>query len=291
MSKQKILFIINPNSGGKSKNKNIEQKIKKLPGNEGLSLHYEYTKCQGHAGEITATYLSKGFDHFVAVGGDGTVNEIAAKLLYTGALLSIIPQGSGNGLARHLKIPFDLEKALNIALNNEPRRIDAGKLNGIPFFCTAGIGFDAHCASLFNKGQHGRGLINYVRIVLNSFLTFKTRTAIFEGSPVDYFSISFGNADQFGNNAFITPKALIDDGYLDCTLIRKHPRYRGLELVSRLMNKTILKSKYTEYYRSKSFDVAADEPLLIHFDGESRQLEGNRIKVEIAEGALKVTSG
>lgn len=230
MSKQKILFIINPNSGGKSKNKNIEEKIRKIiPGNAS-ELIFEYTARAGHATEIVSEYLGKGLGHFVAVGGDGTVNEIAARLRNTGALLSIIPLGSGNGLARHLNISFELKKAVKTILDKKIKIIDSGEINGIPFFCTAGIGFDAYCAHIFNNGKHGRGLANYVRIILSNFLTYKTNSCTFEGSPVEYFSMSFGNADQFGNNAYITPKAVIDDDFLDCTLIKKHPVSHGPEL-------------------------------------------------------------
>ncbi len=291
MSKQKILFIINPNSGGKSKNKNIEEKIKKIIPENASELIFEYTARAGHAAEIVSEYLQKGLDHFVAVGGDGTVNEIATRLRNTGALLSIIPLGSGNGLARHLNISFKLEKAVKIILDKNIKTIDSGEINGIPFFCTAGIGFDAYCADIFNNGHHGRGLSNYVRIILTNFFTYKAKKCSFEGNPVEYFSMSFGNADQFGNNAYITPKAIIDDDFLDCTLIKKHPKFHGLELMYRLMNKTIDQSRYTEYYRAKTFKVEADENLLIHFDGESKQLDTHRLEVKIIEKALRITSG
>ncbi len=288
MSTSRILFIINPNSGGRQKNRNLEENIR---GNiREKTPVFEYTQGKYHAAELTEQYLKEGIRHFVAVGGDGTVNEIASKLINTGALLSIIPLGSGNGLARHLGIPFGLDESLRIALSDSERTIDAGLINNIPFFCTAGTGFDAHCARLFNEGRHGRGLINYIRVILSNFMRYPTQNCTFDDTQEHYFSITFGNTDQFGNNAYITPGAMVDDGLLDCTVIHRHPRIYGPSLAWRLMNKSIAKSPYTFHSRNKAFNLKATDPFLIHFDGESRQLKENEIRVSIIEKALRVSA-
>lgn len=287
MSKQDIVFIINPKAGGS--NGTILTKIEKLVYSSNLKCILLTTQHKGHAVEYAQEYLGKGYIHFVAVGGDGTVNEVSKTLIKSEAILSIIPIGSGNGLARSLNIPINVEAAFNLIINKKTLRIDSGNINGHSFLCTAGIGFDALCAEKFDKGVHKRGIWNYIKIIFQTYFFFKPLKITLNNQASEMFSLTFANANQFGNNAYIAPDALIDDGFLDCSIINPHPKIFGFYLGYLLMSKKIRGSKYSEYFRSKSFEVSSETNFLIHIDGESLQLDTNIIKVECIERCLTVT--
>ena len=150
--KEKILFIINPKSGVQSK-KNVPAMVEKYIDRNRYELFVEYTAYAGHATEIAASAVNDGFDVVVAVGGDGTVNEVARALVHTKTALGVIPCGSGNGFARHIGIPVDVRKAIRFINKAETVSIDYGKLNGSPFFCACGVGFDALVSIDFANGN------------------------------------------------------------------------------------------------------------------------------------------
>jgi len=286
LSKQEIVFIINP-IAGKGKN-NIEKDIIDTFALTDFIPIIEKTERKHHAKELVNMHLSKGIRHFVAVGGDGTVNEIAGQLINTDAKLSIIPIGSGNGLARTLGIPLNVKGAFNKILENRFKIIDSGKINGLPFFCTAGVGFDAKCAEQFDKNPNGRGLWNYIKVILTNYFKFNIQIGKLNEQDTAYFSITFANANQFGNNAFIAPDAMIDDQHLDCTIILNHPKYFGFIMGYLLMTKKIRNSKYVEYYRAKLFNFQSKQNLLIHIDGESIELLSDTIEAICVPNSLIV---
>ncbi|WP_341227316.1 diacylglycerol kinase family protein [uncultured Arcticibacterium sp.] len=287
MSKQDILFVINPNSGTDRKKSSLENSIKSHLSAEKSNAIIVYTKRPLHAQEIVQSYLKKGIKEVVAVGGDGTINEVASQLIGTDVVLNLISKGSGNGLARHLGV-FENEKSCVERINQgKVIDIDTGLINGIPFLCTAGLGFDAYGAEKFGK-MEGRGFKNYVRASLSSYFQYKPLQIQLDGTSHKVFSITFGNASQYGNNAFITPTASVTDGLLDCCIIKEHPKTAGLGLTQKLFSGKIETSKYVEYYRRKSFVIKLQEPALIHYDGEPMQLESKEIKVEIKPKSLKI---
>ncbi|WP_162628163.1 diacylglycerol/lipid kinase family protein [Arcticibacterium luteifluviistationis] len=287
MPKQDILFVINPNSGTDRKKNTLEKSISTHLAAEKFTPIIEYTKRPLHAKEIVQYYVEKGIKEIVAVGGDGTINEIASQLIGTDVILNLISKGSGNGLARHLGI-FENEKACIERINKgEVTEIDTGLINNIPFLCTAGLGFDAYGAEKFGQ-MEGRGLKNYIRAGLSSYFQYKPLIIELEGVSHKVFSVTFGNASQFGNDAFITPSASITDGLLDCCIVKEHPKSAVFGLTQKLFNRKIETSKYVEYHRAKSFLLKAEEPVLIHYDGEPMQLESTEIKVEIRPKSLKI---
>ena len=218
--KEKILFIINPKSGVQSK-KNIPRMVEKCIDRNRYDLSVEYTSYAGHATEITASAVEKGFDVVVAVGGDGTINEVARALVHTKTSLGVIPCGSGNGFARHIGIPMDVKKAIDFINKAEHTKIDYGKLNDIPFFCACGVGFDALVSNDFAKGNT-RGLASYVQKTLIDWVDYKPEVydVVVDSVKKKYkaFLIACGNASQFGNNAFITPFASMRDGLLSVSV-------------------------------------------------------------------------
>jgi diacylglycerol kinase (ATP) len=223
-----IIFIINPISGRTTGGVDVPALLDQLLDNERFAPTVIFTQYAGHATEIARQAAADGVPVVCAVGGDGTVNEIARGLMGTGTALAILPKGSGNGLARHLGIPMNLPLAITMLNSGQSSAIDSCTINDRPFFCTAGIGFDAHVSSVFAASTK-RGLQTYVQMVLREFFNFKPQLAVLELNGLQLetncFVVAFANASQYGNNAFIAPMADIRDGLLDVCLIR-HLNFR-----------------------------------------------------------------
>ncbi len=287
LSKQPILFVINPKAGTSNTGNTFEKSLKKFFHSEKFDPILEFTQRKGHASELVKSYLADGVKEFVAVGGDGTINEVAIELVHQDANLSLVSKGSGNGLARHLGVFGTDEYCLKIISTGKLKRIDVGVINKLPFLCTAGVGFDAYIAKLFDEAS-GRGLRNYIKEGLKAYRSYKGLELSFCGKERTVFSLTFGNASQFGNNAFITPEAVIDDGLIDCCLVNPHPKISALGITRQMFTKSLQHSRYTECFRESSFEVKTKDKALIHVDGEPVQLETNDLKIDILERALSV---
>lgn len=246
MEKEKIVFIINSTAGKKSNN-NITSLITAYLDKKMYVPFFVYTNYPGHATEIASQYYAKGIRKFIAVGGDGTINETGKALIGTKGVLGILPVGSGNGLARHLKIPLNTKKAIQLINNHNIVRIDHGKINDIMFFCTCGVGFDASIGKKFSKAGT-RGFKTYVRIAISSFFNYRPKKYRIEFNnkklKTKAFMVTFANISQYGNNAFIAPKADVSDGMLDVCILQPFPTYRVFGLGTKLFTKKINKSKY-----------------------------------------------
>lgn len=287
--REKILFVINPVSGNKSKDYIPELIKQKFNANE-YDVKIITTQFAGQATPIVKQYFNKGYEKVVAIGGDGTVNEVASAIVETDAILGIIPLGSGNGLARHLKIPLKPQKALDLIKKGNHIKIDYGKINDRKFFCTTGIGFDAHIGHVFSKLE-GRGFSNYIKATVSEFRRYQPKRyeISMNGTTIirDAFLITFANASQYGNNAYIAPKADIQDGKLEVAIIRSFPLLTTPGVGARLFLKNIDKSVYLETYQCKSIIVKRKAPDVIHFDGEPGEM-GEVINVKVIPGGLNV---
>ena len=203
IKKRKIIFIVNPKSGTQSK-KNIIHIIKERIDKNAIDYVIVETKFAGHAVTLAKEAVDEGADVVVAIGGDGTVNEVARSLVHTNTALAIIPCGSGNGLARHLNIPMDAKGAIDIINNNEIICMDYGKINSKPFFCTCGVGFDAFVSLKF-AGSNKRGLLTYLENTLHESLSYVPESYEIESEEgtkkYKAFLIACANASQYGNNA------------------------------------------------------------------------------------------
>ncbi|MDZ7934614.1 MAG: diacylglycerol kinase family protein [Emticicia sp.] len=287
MNKQAVWFIVNPISGGKKKHQEIINLIdNQLDKNIYIPKVY-YTEYAGHATEIAAEAVKNNIPMVVAIGGDGTVNEVGKALINTKTALGIIPTGSGNGLARELQIPLKPAKAIESLNTPVSKQIDVCYVNDIPFFCTAGVGFDAHCAEIFSK-KSGRGLWTYIKVAFAEFWKSEPLKCVFAGNDYEVFSITFGNASQFGNDAYITPTAVIDDGMIDCTIISPPSAFQALSMISQLFNGNIHSSELSENYRGTKFKLQNEQNFLIHYDGEPLQLPANELIISISEKSLRV---
>lgn len=285
-----FLFVINPNSGttpGREAAQMailLEQKAKEA----GHEAHCVITEAQGHATELAAVAsANKEFGTVVAVGGDGTVNEVARALLHSDVALGILPLGSGNGLARHLDIPLTLPAALDHLWKSVPTIIDSATLNFQPFFCVAGLGFDAHVSQLFGQ-QSQRGWDTYVKVSLKAYLDYLPQRLKIQEQDAEVFSLSFANAGQFGNNAWVAPHADLADGLLEVCTVVPFPKWFGTALAFQLFTKSLKTSTYVTYQSLKTLTVETERPALVHYDGEPWQLETNRIEVGIVPESLRI---
>ncbi|RAU82049.1 diacylglycerol/lipid kinase family protein [Pontibacter arcticus] len=265
-----IRFIINPTSGPRNK-VDVAARINLLLDQTKYKPDIVYTTHAGHAPELAREAAEAGYEVVVAVGGDGTMNEVAKGLLHSDTALGILPRGSGNGLARHLQIPLQLDKAI-LALNNGVKsRIDSGSINGHPFFTTAGIGFDAYISSVF-AGNKKRGLQTYVELILKEIRKYKhlpvTVTINGQSISTDCFVMAFANAAQYGNNAYIAPLADIRDGLLDVCLIRQLDFVKALNLSYCMLAKQLANADSAEYFKTTNVEIETEEPMMFHADGE-----------------------
>ncbi len=286
--KRKALFIINPISGGKKKD-GVPKLIDKQFDGEATIV---FTHGVSHASEVAAEAIDK-YDIIVAVGGDGTVNEIASALVGSNAVLGILPFGSGNGLSRFLGIPMNIEKAIANLNTGNIAVIDSAQANGKAFFNMAGMGFDAHISEAFSHGKK-RGFITYVKTSLQEVIKYKSQTYNIEIDDAVYnrkaFMLSFANSSQYGNNAHVSPQASVQDGLLDVCVIKPFPLYRFPEMCIRMFTKTANKSSFVEIIRGKHIIVKRDNPAPMHLDGEP-EIAGKEIEINIVPCSLKVIVG
>lgn len=289
MEREKILFIINPISGGRKKDAFLAL-LEKIPDKTRFDVVIRYTEHAGHASALAKEALAEGIRKIVAVGGDGTVNEIAKELVGSNASLGIIPFGSGNGLARHLKIPMDATKALNLLNSASVRKIDVGYMNSQAFFCTAGLAFDAHIGKVF-ANMKGRGLLGYIKSVFREYFSYTSEEYEVEikGRKSRYraFLITAANAGQYGNNVYIAPTADISDGLLDLCIIKNFSVAKLFSLGYRVLNRSVNKSRYTTIIQAKAFTIRRKNKGSYHLDGEPHE-GGKEFKFEIKEGGLAV---
>lgn len=247
------------------------------------------------AGKGDATTLAReaaraGFRIVVAAGGDGTVNEVATGLLGTDAALAIVPLGSGNGLARHFRVSRNPARAL-AGIGAQPvRRMDVGRINGQPFFCTAGIGFDADVSRHFAESRT-RGLRTYVATTLARYRRFRPGHIRLETGEraldSGCFLLAFANASEYGNGARIAPRASVFDGRLDLCLLPDLPLWRAPLAGWALMTGTFDRLRGTTFLEGVDARVTADREMAFHVDGDFAGVAA-RFEVAVERGGLRV---
>ena len=287
--KKNITFIINPISGTHSKDE-IPNIIENALDMEQFSYKLLFTKYAGHAAEMALECAEKGCDIVAAVGGDGTVNEVARSLTHTDSALAIVPSGSGNGLARHLCLPMDAKKAIEIINACKIENFDYGVINNLPFFCTCGMGFDAFISLKFAEAGK-RGPITYVENVLKEGLKYKPETYVVEdeSGKMRYkaFLIACANASQYGNNAYIAPGATMKDGEMDVIIMEPFDVLDAPQIAADLFMKTLGNNSKIKTFRTKSIHIHRKEPGAIHFDGDPIMTDAD-IDVHIEHEGIKI---
>ncbi|MBO4707899.1 MAG: diacylglycerol kinase family lipid kinase [Elusimicrobiaceae bacterium] len=284
-----IRFIVNP-SAGKHKNlKILEKDIKKLfPESETI-----YTKYAGNAKELALEAAQKNYSVTVAVGGDGTINEVTQGLVNSNTALGIIPCGSGNGFARMIKIPLkDTLKCLEIIKKGRARRIDVGQANNEYFLNVAGFGFDALVAQKFAKSKR-RGKLPYFKIGIKEYFSYQPVKCnlIFEDgikTELSPLCLAFANGNQYGSNFYIAPKASLDDGLLDMINLAPANIFKILFGLPNFFKEGLSPIKLTNTKKIKEVTISVNGPFVYHIDGEPRECQNGKLKVKICPKSLIV---
>jgi YegS/Rv2252/BmrU family lipid kinase len=291
MEKKKIVFILNPISGTHSKDE-IPTLVEQLLDQEQFEYSIRFTEYAGHAAEIAKECAEQQVDVVVAVGGDGTVNEVARSLVHTQSALAIIPCGSGNGLARHLCLPLDIKKAIGIINSCKVEAFDYGVINDLPFFCTCGMGFDAFISLKFAEAGK-RGPITYVENVLKEGLKYQPETYEVEDETgakrYKAFLIACANASQYGNNAYIAPGATMKDGEMDVIVMEPFNVLDAPQIAADLMMKTLGNNSKIKTFRTKHLTIHRRQEGAIHYDGDPIMM-GKEIDVRIEHNGIRIVT-
>lgn len=289
--KEKILFIVNPISGHKNK-KNFPSLVESLLDKEKYDYSISWTEYGGHAKELAREAIASGVDVIVAVGGDGTINEIGTAMLGAEQTFAIVPCGSGNGLARHLQIPLKAEKVITEVINKGVKsKIDTASINGVPFISIGGVGFDAIIADYFAKDPN-RGLKTYVKLVTERYFKFqpeKYHLILDDDTEIDCepLFISFANSNQFGNNAVVSPHASLNDGLLDVCVFKKPSFISIPDVAVKLMTSRIDHSKIVDIYKAKKIKVIRQKEDIANVDGEAMMMAKD-LDIEIKPLSLNI---
>ncbi len=292
---QRYKLIVNP-SAGRGRSRTAVQTVVEAFERRGATLDLELTTAPGQAAEIARRALAE-FEAIVAVGGDGTVNDILPGMVHTGRPLGIIPTGSGNDLIKSLGIPEDLVKAVETVLAGRTKVIDVGRINGRYFANGAGIGFDAAVnRESYRIDRSRRGLWLYVSALLRTLGKFEPVPvkASLNGGTIDQkiFLLTVGNGTTVGGGFRLTPHARMDDGLLDVTIVRPLGVPALLWHLPKVFLGTIERAtRYARLDRTMKLTVESPEPLLLHVDGEILEGSGAQLEIEIVPQALTVICG
>ena len=287
-----IRIIINPVSGTDAARKRAKKVVLALE--EEFNIKGIKTERAGHATELARQAVNDGVEIVVAVGGDGTVNEIASALVGTETALIIVGTGSGNGLARDLGMfGLSTKKIIERIKENKSYRIDCGEVLGRKFFCTCGSGFDALIGHLFAQTKV-RGFLTYVKLSLKAYkdytplsyhLSFDSRL---ESKKGEAFVVNIANNKQFGNNAYIAPHANLMDGLFTITIIKPFKWYNIPYMAYSLFFKQMHKNKFVETFDCGDCILDVAVGAYLHIDGEPINTNSNSFSVKMIPNSLKI---
>ena len=288
-TRKKLLAVINPISGTANK-QYIPETITEVMDESKWDVMIRFTQRPGHATDLAKQAIKQGYYGVLAIGGDGTINEVAAALRDSDTALGIIPNGSGNGLARHLNIPIAVKRALEEINNDRIEQFDYCMANQHPFFCTCGVGFDAHVSAKFAESKK-RGPMSYLKNTLVEYLRYRSEEYSIETADQVLteraFVIACGNASQYGNNAFITPNASMQDGLIDVTLIQPFTPLDTAVLGILLFTKHIDQDTNIQSFRTPSLTIHRPKAGVMHIDGEPMMMEAD-IEVKCIHNGIKI---
>jgi diacylglycerol kinase (ATP) len=264
-----VKFIQNPRSGVIKSPVFVRRLITKALEHS----HFDFieTRYRGHAHAMAKQFSCQGVDAVIAIGGDGTANEVASALVHTHTAMGIIPTGSGNGLARGVNIPVSIRGAARLLLNGRIRKIDAGRIQDRYYFVVAGVGFDALVGKLFDD-RSLRGPLPYFTIGFREFLYYRPQVFILKFDHkqiiVPALLVAIANTKQWGNGAIISPHAQVDDGLLDICILHRLTFPYALYHLPKLFTGKIDKIRKYERYQTRQLEILREKPGPFHSDGE-----------------------
>ena len=286
----KARFIFNPHSGSNRRNPYLRDHALAFIAQQGWDATVVSTTHPRHATALARHAVDEGCALVIAIGGDGTMNEVATALVGTTAIFGLIPCGSGNGLGRHVGIPGPSKVAFDTLAKGEPVLMDTGLINGDPFFCAAGVGFEALIAGRFAVLTN-RGFIGYLRTGLKAWFSYRPESYLIHhaGGPtrVEALTLAIANSAQYGNNAFIAPGASLCDGLLNLTAVPRVNFFNALPLFWRLFHGSLDRVPSIVMLQGGSFVIERDKPGWVHTDGEPRA-EASRLEITVRPHSLRI---
>lgn len=291
MGKGKLIkFIYNPRSGLIHPEHLIRKIIAYYFPSNLCDYDFSITQERLHAYEIARQSVKEGYDIVVAIGGDGTVNETASGLVNSDTVLAIVPNGSGNGLARGLGIPISIRRAAKLITTGKTRSIDVGQIGDRYFFVIAGLGLDAMIGKRFENGKFRGPAPYYIAGVREFFHYHEPEYKIkFDGQTIRIRAlvVAVANTKQYGNNAIIAPYAKPDDGLLDLAIIERTNFVSTIYYLPTLFTGRIDRAPFTKIYRATKFEIFREFPAPYTLDGEV--FEGQiHLTITMLPKALKV---
>jgi len=286
----KVRFIFNPYSGRNRKNPYLYDRAVDFIARERLDGTIVATERPRHGTELARQAVDDGCALVVAIGGDGTMNEVADGLIGTSAVFGLIPCGSGNGLGRHLGIRKPGHGAFRTLLHGKPIPIDTGLVNGFSFFNAMGLGFEADIAVRFSR-QTNRGLAGYIRVGVPAFFSHDPERCIVRqdgmATPVDAFTLAVMNSDQYGNDARVAPGAKMDDGHFNLVSVPRVGFFGACSMLYRLGTDSFDQIKAVTRIQGSEFVIEREKPGWIHTDGEPRATT-SKLHVTLRPHSLRI---
>jgi YegS/Rv2252/BmrU family lipid kinase len=287
---KKLLFIVNKYSGT-GYQPHVEGKILTACAQADIECTIEFTSGPGNATQLAKEAIAKGFHGVVAVGGDGTLNEVAQGLVNSAVPMGIIPKGSGNGLARHFGISMKIERSLQQLLTGEIIEIDTFKLNNRLSINVSGIGFDGHIANLFAKSKN-RGFWTYTKLVVREYIRYKQFSAelkfgsksIVHQKP---FMIAIANASQYGNNVRVAPSASVINRSVQIAVVNRVPAQRGFHFAYQMFTGKLKTGKDYTCTTIEDGIIKTPFPVAYHIDGEAGGF-ASEFKIEVNPHSLRL---
>jgi diacylglycerol kinase (ATP) len=286
---RRIVFIVNPKAGTNIQ-KNIRTNVDRYLDHRKFEYGIWHTEKAGHAAELAKKAVAERYDVVVAVGGDGSINEVASALLHTDVVLGIVPAGSGNGLAMHLGYGRNLSRAVRKINGAEVRDMDCGMLNGRPFFNLAGVGYDGRVSNMMKKSLW-RGFVPYFIKSVEAGIWHVSHECTVESAEKTFkgkcFTITVANGPMWGYHFQIAPGALIDDGVFEVVILKDVPKWQYVAALPATLNGKIYREDFVEHFTTRKVRIACEGRQFVHVDGEGFIVEGD-LNLEIVPKALKV---
>lgn len=287
----KVMLVINPRSG-KGRAAGMQAEAERLAKLQGAEMELRFIHAPGDGTRFGQEAVALGMDRLISIGGDGTLNAVAAGIAGSTVQLGIVPMGSGNGYARSLRLPREPKAALQLAFIGKAGLMDVCYLNDRLFLGTAGIGFDARVAWEFDQSR-GRGMWNYARLILKHVLGAKPMRVVVKANretrEEHVLMLVFCNTREFGNGAVISPGSLPDDGLAELRIVRKPPLLPLLGAFIRMYRGSIDKSLYLTNVPATAARVF-QEGTLAHLDGEPVEI-GQQLEFRLEGKRLWVVAG
>lgn len=287
----RIRFIINPISGVGKKGM-LPELIERNIDSTRFDYDIVYTEYRKHAKELALQSSKEGIDIVCAVGGDGSVHEVGTALIGTKTKLAIIPTGSGNGLARHLNIPLNIEKAIQNINNLHEIKMDTVLVNDKPFLNAGGYGFDALIAKKFDEGKK-RGFWTYIKLVLREFLRYNpVNVSVDVNGQIKTMPVmlcTIANASEFGNGFVVSPKSDVTDGKLELFILKPFRFWSVPLLAFQFFRKKSDRSRFAEIISFEKARISLSNKIA-HYDGEPFDVR-NELNVQVVPGSLNIIAG